>query len=183
MKHSSRDLIPLTLILSPPGRGKGEGDFRSKGEGGFTLIELILVIVIVGIIAVGITASFVPTMKVSVLVDTRKEALQGGRIAMERMLREIREARAISAGFTAASLTFTNAAGSTTSYAVSGTSLQRNGTDLTCCVDTMTLTYLDKNGNSTTDPLLVWRIQADLQVKVGDETVELRSEVNPRNIY
>lgn len=154
-----------------------------KGEKGFTLVELILAIVIVGIIAIAITAAFVPTMKVSVTVDTRKEALQGGRIAMERMLREIREARAISAGFTATSLTFTNAAGSTISYVVSGTSLQRNGTDLTCCVDTITLTYLKKDGSTATAPADVWRIQADLKVKVGDESVELRSEVNPRNIY
>lgn len=153
---------------------------------GFTLIEIILAIVIVGIIAIAITASFLPTMKVSLSVDTRKDALQGGRVAMERMLREIREARSISAGFTATSLTFVNAANSTITYSWSGTPsapLQRNGSDLTCCVEAMLLTYLKKDGTTTANPSEVWRIQADLQVKVGSETVELRSEVNPRNLY
>ena len=37
---------PLTLILSPQGRGKGEGSMNK----GVTLIELIVVIVILGII-------------------------------------------------------------------------------------------------------------------------------------
>lgn len=186
MKHSNRDPIPLTLILSPLGRGKGEGCFQIKGEKGFTLVELILAIVIVGIIAIAITMAFVPTMNVSVSVDTRKEALQGGRLAMERILREIREARSINGGFTATSLTFVNAANSTITYSWSGTpsaSLRRNGSDLTCCVEAMTLTYLKKDGTTTTNPSEVWRIQTDLQIKVGDETVELRSEVNPRNIY
>ncbi len=161
-----------------------------KGKQGFTLIELILAIVIVGIIAIAITAAFAPTMRVSVAVDTRKEALQNARSAMERMLREIREAKSISAGFTPVSLTFINPANSTITYSWSGTPstpLQRNGTDLACCVEAMTLTYLKKDGTPVVIPpdslSDVWRIQADLQIKVGDETVELRSEVNLRNIY
>lgn len=160
---------------------------KKKQEQGFTLIELILAIVIVGIIAIAITAAFAPTMRVSVAVDTRKEALQGGRLAIERMIREIREARSIAAGFTATSLTFTNAASSTITYSLSGASLQRivGGvpSDITCCVQGLTLTYLKKDGSAATLPADVWRIRADLQIKVGDETVELRSEVNPRNIY
>jgi hypothetical protein len=45
------------------------------------------------------------------------------------------------------------------------------------------MTYLQKSGAVASTPAQVWRIQADLQVQVGSETVEFRSEVNPKNIY
>lgn len=153
---------------------------------GFTLIEVILVVVLLGIVSLALTAAFVPTMQTSVIVDTRKDALQNARLGMERMLREVREARSITAGFTGTSLTFTNAANTSITYSWSGTPqnpLQRGADSLACCVQSFTLTYLQKDGSAATLPAQVWRIQADLQVLVGSETVELRSEVNPKNIY
>ena len=58
-------------------------------------------------------------------------------------------------------------------------------------VQSLTFTYFDKAGSTLTDagvagvcdtiPTSIWRIQINLQVKVGDETVDLRSEVNPGN--
>jgi prepilin-type N-terminal cleavage/methylation domain-containing protein len=157
-----------------------------KNRRGFTFIELILVVVLLSIVALALTAAFVPTARISVTVDTRKDALQNTRLAMERMLREVREARSINAGFTATNLTFTNPANSAINYSWSGAALdplQRNGVDLACCVQSFALTYLQKNGAAAVLPAQVWRIQADLQVQVGNETVELRSEVNPKNIY
>jgi prepilin-type N-terminal cleavage/methylation domain-containing protein len=158
----------------------------TKNRNGFTFIELILVVVLLGIVAIALTSAFVPTAQVSVTVDTRKEALQNTRLAMERMLREIREARNINAGFTATSLTFTNPANGNINYSWSGAALaplQRNAVDQACCVRGFTLSYLRKDGLPAALPAEVWRIQADLQVQVGNETVEFRSEVNPRNIY
>ncbi len=157
-----------------------------KNSKGFTLIELILVIVLLGIVSIALTSAFVPTAQISVTVDTRKEALQNTRLAMERMLREIREARSITAGFTATSLTFTNPANGTITYSWSGTALdplQRSAVDLACCVQSLALTYLQKSGAAAVTPAQVWRIQADLQVRVGNETVQFRSEVNPKNVY
>jgi len=157
-----------------------------RNRQGFTLIELILVIVLLGIVPIALTSAFVPTAQISVTVDTRKDALQNARLAMERMLREIREARSITAGFTATSLTFTNAANGAITYSWSGAALaplQRSAVDLACCVQSFALAYWQKSGAPAAAPAEVWRIQADLQVQVGSETVELRSEVNPRNIY
>ncbi len=153
---------------------------------GFTLIELILGVVLLGIVSLALTSAFVPTMQTSVSVDTRKDALQNARLAMERMLREIREVRSITAGFTATNLTFTGPANIPVTYSWSGVvqdPLRRDADDLACCVQSFALTYLKKDGSAATAPAEVWRIQADLQVMVGGEKVELRSEVNPRNIY
>lgn len=157
-----------------------------KNRRGFTLIELILVVVLLGIVALALTAAFVPTARISVAVDTRKDALQNTRLAMERMLREIREARSIAVCCPLTSLTFTNAANGVIAYSWSGAALaplQRNAIDLACCVQGFTLNYLRKDGLPAALPAEVWRIQADLQVQVGNETVEFRSEVNPRNLY
>lgn len=153
---------------------------------GFTLIELILGVVLLGIVSLALTSAFVPTVQTSVTVDTRKEALQNARVAMERMLREIREARSITAGFTATSLTFTGPANIPVTYSWSGVAqdpLQRDADELACCVQSFALVYLKKDGSVATAPAEIWRIQADLQIRVGGETVELRSEVNPKNIY
>jgi prepilin-type N-terminal cleavage/methylation domain-containing protein len=157
-----------------------------KDRRGFTLIELILVAILLGIVSLALTWAFVPTAQVSVTVDTRKEALQNTPLAMGRMMREIREARSINAGFTGTSLTFTNAANGVIAYSWSGVALaplQRNAIDLTCCVQSLALAYLQKSGAPAATPAQVWRIQADLRVQVGSETVEFRSEVNPRNVY
>jgi prepilin-type N-terminal cleavage/methylation domain-containing protein len=157
-----------------------------KNKRGFTLIELVLVIILLGIVSIALTSAFVPTMQTSVTVDTRKDALQNARLGMERMLREIREARSIAAGFNGTSLTFINAANTTITYSWSGVALaplQRSTVDLACCVQSFALTYLQKDGSAAATPAQVWRILADLQVMVGSETVEFRSEVNPKNVY
>lgn len=170
-------------------------------EKGFTLIELILVVVLLGIIAVAMTSAFVPTVTVSVNVDQRKEAFQQGRTAMERMMREVREARTITtitAPPGATSMTF--ARGSNPNqpvrYSWSGVALdplQRSRDDqacppctmveIACCIQSLTMTYLTKAGAATTTPASVWEIQADLQVLVGGQTIQLRSEAHPRGLF
>ena len=170
---------------------------------GFTLIELVLVVVLVGIVAIAMTSAFVPTMIVSANVDNRKEAFQQGRLALERMMREIREARTITAITVppaATSITFTKAANQPIRYSWGGVALnplQRSRddqpcppctmVDIACCVQSLTLAYYDKTCNDdtcpTTSPGSVWRVEGDLQVIVGDQSIELRSEAHPRGLF
>lgn len=150
------------------------------------MIELIVVVVLVGI---AMTAAFVPTMTVSVQTDTRKEAFQQGRLAMERMMREIREAR----GFAACApcnptntVSFTDARNGAIAYAWSGapqTAVTRNGTDIASNVDGYTMTFFTRTGATPPDQTQIWRVQADLQVRVGDQTIQLRSEAHPRGAF
>lgn len=157
-----------------------------NNEKGFTLIELILAVVLMGIVAIAMTSAFVPTMMVSAGVDNRKEAFQQGRLAMERMMREIREAKSFAAGFSSTSLTFTNTVNATSTYSWSGVAqapFQRNALDLACCVEVFTLSYLKRDGTAAALPSEVWRVQADFQVRVGDQIIQLRSEAHPRGVF
>ncbi len=176
---------------------------KIKNEKGFTLIEVILVVILIGIVAIAMTSAFIPTMTVAVNIDNRKEAFQQGRLAIERMMREIREARVITtippppAGPTTIRLTKPD--NTTIQYSWGGTALnplQRSRDDLACCTmvdiaccvqarapNTDILFYFDMNGASTTTPASVWRAQAVFQVKVGDQTIDLRSEAQPRGCF
>lgn len=65
---------------------------RSCRENGFTLIELILVIMLIGIISASTAMLMLQgTKSYADLVD-RKESLHNARIAMERISREVRQA-------------------------------------------------------------------------------------------
>lgn len=160
-----------------------------NNEKGFTLIELILTVVLVGIVAIAMTSAFIPTMTVSANVDNRKEAFQQGRLAMERMMREIREARsfAVCAPCPATStLNFTDARNGNIVYAWNGTpqaSLTRSGTNISGNVEGYTITFFTKTGATPPNQGQIWRVQADLQVRVGDQIIQLRSEAHPRGVF
>ena len=69
---------------------------HSVFEKGFTLIEIIVVIVILCIVS-GITIKFLTdSLRIYTMTVNQKTLLDEGKLALERMCREIRDARAIS---------------------------------------------------------------------------------------
>ena len=63
-----------------------------KKQAGFTLIELVVVMVILGVMAVGITGFMSLSSQVFVNVSERDEILSNARFVIERMNREVRNA-------------------------------------------------------------------------------------------
>ena len=87
-------------IPTSPSRAKGW-----RGDKGFTLIEIIIVIVILCIVS-AITIKFlVDSLRVYTMTVNQKTLFDEGKLALERMCRDIRDARSIS-GTTASSITF-----------------------------------------------------------------------------
>ena len=150
MKVKSLELkvksYPPSEIITPPTpsylkRGcRRQGRYFKGGMGGFTLIELVMTMVLIGIIAYIVATALTTGIKAYFTTDFRKEALDQSRIAMERMTREIRNVRSlgkdtdippdgyINADITTATATsfcFTDVNGTTISFELSGTNILR----------------------------------------------------------
>ncbi|MGA3084671.1 MAG: prepilin-type N-terminal cleavage/methylation domain-containing protein [Thermodesulfobacteriota bacterium] len=160
---------------------------------GFTLIEIIMTIIIVGIISIvvgpillqGFTSFFVS----SGLTDMDAQ----GKLAMERMARDIRMIQSpLSSNITtmtATQFTFvTGVTGSnvTVSYQLSGTQLNRNTPILATNVSALTFTYLQNDRVTlATGAGNIWVVQIQLTLSYSgggfNESKTFQTSVFPRN--
>jgi prepilin-type N-terminal cleavage/methylation domain-containing protein len=176
-----------------------------KTEKGFTMIETILVIVILGILAVVIGAPLIQGSLAWQEVSTRKDATQFVRLGMDRMVRELRNTQRLAnntpnvAEVTtgpATCIRFTDALGNLILYKLNGTSLDR-ATGGTCAspttanslasnVTSFTITCYS-NTNAVISPCSgnlsgIRRLLLQLVATVGVEAVELDSQVTFRDL-
>jgi len=162
---------------------------------GFTLIELIIVIVIASIIA-GLTAMLLlEVMDVYSFVTIRESVLSDGELAMERMLREIRQIEDAQSIYTAdvQEIDFEDAYQERIRFWVDGRNrLRRNAVNdgyndwLATDLNSLTFKYWDKDNIELTPPVAspedIKRIQIDFTIERGGEEVKLRSQVYPRSL-
>ncbi len=117
----------------------------------FTLIELVFVIVILSIIAA--IGSRVMGAAFQSYYDNQNIIIANaqGRIALERMIRDVHAIASPSSITTAtsSSLSFTDVNGNTVTYGLSGTTLQRNGIALADGIGSIEFRYYDGNGATT----------------------------------
>ena len=167
---------------------------RSKcGQAGFTLIELVITIVLVGIIAGTAGMLLIKGTQAYIDEDRRAAATSQGRLGFERMAREIRSipqatAIAVPGANPSSSLAFSDLTGLPITYArnVATSTLDRTeGAGLPVIladgVTTLEFRHYDKAGVLTTTPANIWQIQIDLTVIKGGETQVFRMRVYPRN--
>ncbi len=155
---------------------------------GFTLIEIILTIMVVGVIA-GVSAKvLMDGIDTYSLVTSRRDAVEHARVGMDRMVSEL--LLVDSNDITLASgtkVSFTDANNSSTNFqrkTVQNTwELYRGDDFLAGIVGLLDFDYYRDNGNSTSWPWLVRRINIELTVQTlgGYGTIPLRTEVFPRN--
>ncbi len=158
-----------------------------KSQKGFTLIEIIIVIVILSI-AAGITIKFlIDGMQIYTMTVNQKTLFDEGKLALERMSRDIRDASSI-IGTTASSIAFTrtnatgtgqDSAGERIRFDLSGTTLRKaKGVDAAGNGGTP-YTMADNVGAFTvtnaTDEI---QLQLTLQLTSG-ENVTLRRKMQP----
>ncbi len=160
---------------------------------GFTLIEIVIVIVILSMVS-GITVYFVVnSLKVYAMSARQKELLDEGKLALERMVRDIRDAKSITtpaSGSSGNTITFTrtHATGSgqdlaneTITYRLNGSNLQREKASysppypvLASNVSMFTVTR-GAGGNDEITLVLI------LSLPTG-EAVTLQTKVYPKNL-
>lgn len=146
---------------------------------GFSLIEMMVVVVILGLIVLGLVTFFTGGAKSWVAGQSQLAAQRNARQAMDRMVREIREAKLVesSSGENYIEVSFPDSfAKSNVTYSWSGTPgdpVYRDSNSLIDNVKDLTFTYPD-----------VSKVHILLEVDVDDDgnpDITLNTDVNLRN--
>ncbi len=165
----------------------------------FTLIELIMTLVIIGALVWVGTAATLSGIDAWGFFIQRKEILTDGRMAMDRMIREIRMIRDLTSVTAANSSTFSfvDINGSSIVFSVSSDVINRTENSFTNGlvgnVSGLTFTYLDSGGSQIITPLVspfetdIRGIRIEVSLAKGSgrpasRPLNLRSEVWPRNL-
>lgn len=159
---------------------------RIPNSKGFTLIEIVLTIVLVGILA-GVAAVIIMQGARSYSTEqSRGEAHEQARFALDRMAREVRLIRSCAAIIGPANpsntLSFTDINGNAVVFSVAGVNLMR-GPDLLASgvTSAQPFRFLDSAGNETTACPGIWFIEINLTDTQRAESLTLRTRVHPRN--
>lgn len=168
---------------------------------GFTLLEIIMVIVLLGIVSVVTGALLFQGTRAFQVMDVRGDLKSSGTAAIERMTKEMRQIRCTSAGstctaqsnditnMTAGELRFVNSNNEGRGFRVSsGNLLLRLGSTagdpeytLSGNAASITFDYLKKDGTAASVSTDIWTINVTLSLANGQETINLMASVHPRN--
>ncbi len=166
-----------------------------KGKEGFTLIEIVLVLVIIAVLAGILIEPFRLGVKSYIGIETRADLTSQAREATTRMIRELRNipkeagpVPEISAA-TATSISFTDVLDNGVTFSLSGSTVQRNSNVLADQVSSLQFRYFDKDNNELTSfPLIgadrdkVRRILVILTMQEGTETVTMTGQAFLRDL-
>lgn len=166
---------------------RGKSAFRTPHTNGFTLIEIVITIALVGILA-GIAALILVQGITSYSVEeARVDVHYQARLAMERMAREIRQIRSTAdiTAMTNTSLRFTDVNGASVGFTWTGpTTLSRwNGVGTNVLAPNITafnFNYYQQNGAAAAAATL-WIVEITLTSQQGPESVQMSTRVHPRN--
>jgi len=168
-----------------------------KSQKGFTLIEIIIVIVILGIVS-AITIKFLTdSLRIYTMTVNQKTLLDEGKLALERMCRDIRDAKSITApaaGGSGSTITFSR--GNLTAQDVSDESItfRLNPTDTTILEKVKSspattsamafnvTTFSVTRGQAATSNENEITIQLTLALTGSLERVNLQNRVYPKNL-
>ncbi len=161
---------------------------KTKSKG-FTLIEVIIVIIILSIIS-AITINFlINSMRIYTMTVKQKTLFDEAKLALERMCRDIRDARSISSpasGSSGSSITFTrtnatayDVAGETITFQLTGSTLEKvkSSPSATSALASNVSIFTVTRG-STNDEIT---IVLGLSLSSG-ENVTLQTKVYPKNL-
>ncbi len=158
---------------------------RSRRAGGFTLPEVLIVIVVVSIVAVAFSAMFIEAVKTYQFLDAEKDMLQDSRYAEERIARELKRIRDATSVTTAGptTLAFVDRDDASISFSWSGVSganllYTKSGSSQTLArgVDSLAFQYWKQDGTPAAPVVApaftdIWRVTVYLRLVKGSQTV------------
>jgi prepilin-type N-terminal cleavage/methylation domain-containing protein len=169
---------------------------RLRGEGGYTLIEMLTVLLIFGTVMTALMALFVQGTNAEVDMNNRFQSQQEARLGLDRLKRDVHCASAVNqATATASFVTLTTpcVSGGSVSWCTAGSGsrygLYRNVGS--ACSSSAGIRYTDRLISASVFSSVVqstsslWKLHVDLQVnaqpKRPQETYELVDDVVMRN--
>lgn len=163
---------------------------NDNSSAGFTLVELIMVIVVIAFLGVTLAGIFKKGAESYSFIAVRKGALQDARQALLQVARDIRQIKDINNILAASESSFQfnipvyQNPDQTITYSFANNTITRNDSMLADGVTSFQFSYYDTNGNQLVEPISlldIWEIRASVSVSKGNETVSLQTQVFPRN--
>ncbi len=160
---------------------------RNKHETGFTLIELIVVMVITVILTGFVADVLFHQVATFNLVTARKEGLQNSRFASMLLTKDIRQIVSADSIFHASedSMRFKHVNGTQIDYQHSGSNLYRNADLLLENLSGFSFSYLDDTGNALSFPIgdfsEIRVVGCGLSMLINGQSVQSNVTVTPRN--
>ncbi len=169
---------------------------RRRQAPGFTLAELLIVIVVASVAAVTFSAMFIEAVKTYQFMDAEKTMLEDARYAEERVTRELKRVKDNTSIATAnaTTLTFTDRSNASVSFSWSGVS----GADLLYTkagssqvlakgVDSLAFQYWKQDGAAATPVVSpsatdIWRVTIYMRLIKGSQTVASFGSVFVRSL-
>ncbi len=158
--------------------------FAQTKQKGFTLLEIVLVIIILGIILAGVSDILMLGFRSFITGQNIVNANWQGMVTIERMTRDLSTIRSSSdiSVANAGNLTFIDINGNSINYNITGTQLKRNTQVLTDDVQGLTFNYFDRNGAAPATTADIRYITAALTLKYHKTTITLTTGVYPWNV-
>lgn len=156
-------------------------------QAGFTLIELVVVILLTGVLVAAITPFVHTNVKAFVQIRVAKDIAQGARVGLLRMTEELKRATSITnSSSNSIRFNFLDTDGSTRNiiYEYQGEFLTRGDDEaIIAAVQDFRLQYYDESGSSTTTTTAIRLIQIEIDIGASSsQSATIRTCVRPRNI-
>ena len=158
-----------------------------RRQGGFTLIELVVVMVLMTILTGFVANVIFYEMNTYATITARKEGGQNVRFATRILSRDLRQIAAPDSIFAATqdSVRFRDIEGSDVSYRHVGSNLLRNGDLLLEDMTVFAFSYYDESGTSLAFPIgdfsSIRSVSFALATAVNGQTAQVQMRITPRN--
>jgi prepilin-type N-terminal cleavage/methylation domain-containing protein len=94
-------------MTSPATRARRATTSRREAEAGFTLVELLVTMLVMGVVATAVMAVAMRTFMTTTTITNRRDVLADGRTALDRLSKQLRQGESIDQGSSSpSSITF-----------------------------------------------------------------------------